>query len=173
MKPTFTKLGLKINNTVKTIIIGDQEIEVKQYLPVNNKLEIIENVISQAMDNNNFANPVKLNVFLRLEIIFNYTNISFTDKQKEDLVKLYDILESNHIFTTVIDALPEEEYNTLVDNLFECADNLYQYRNSVYGIMEVLGKDYSNLDVDINSIQEKLGNLGDIDLLRSVMAKLG
>ena len=45
------------------------------------------------MDNNNFANPVKLNVFLRLEIIFNYTNISFTDKQKEDLVKLYDILE--------------------------------------------------------------------------------
>lgn len=46
MKPTFTKLGLKINNTVKTIIIGDQEIEVKQYLPVNNKLEIIGNVIS-------------------------------------------------------------------------------------------------------------------------------
>ena len=79
------------------------------------------------MDDNNFANPVKLNVFLHLEIIFNYTNISFTDKQKEDLVKLYDILESNHIFTTVIDALPEEEYNTLVDNLFECADNLYHY----------------------------------------------
>ena len=99
-------------------------------------------------------------------------NADINDGNKEE-IELYDILESNHIFTTVIDALPEEEYNTLVDNLFECADNLYQYRNSVYGIMEVLGKDYSNLDVDINSIQEKLGNLGDIDLLRSVMAKLG
>ena len=41
------------------------------------------------------------------------------------------------------------------------------------GILEAVSKDYSNLDVDINSIQEKLGNLGDIDLLRSVMAKLG
>ena len=42
---TISKIN-KINNTVKTIIIGDQEIEVKQYLPVNNKLEIIGNVIS-------------------------------------------------------------------------------------------------------------------------------
>jgi hypothetical protein len=29
MKPTFAKLGLKINNTVKTITIEGQEIEVK------------------------------------------------------------------------------------------------------------------------------------------------
>jgi hypothetical protein len=29
MKPTFAKLGLKMNNNIKTIIINDQEIEIK------------------------------------------------------------------------------------------------------------------------------------------------
>ena len=30
MKPTFAKLGLKMNNNIKTIIVNDQEIEIKQ-----------------------------------------------------------------------------------------------------------------------------------------------
>ena len=98
MKPTFAKLGLKVNSTVKTIVINEQEIEIKQYLPVNEKLRLIGDVIGQAADENNFSNPIKLEVFTKLEIVFAYTNLSFTEKQKEDLVKLYDILESNNIF---------------------------------------------------------------------------
>jgi hypothetical protein len=30
-----------------------------------------------------------------LAIVFNYTNLTFTDKQKEDLYKLYDLLMSS------------------------------------------------------------------------------
>ena len=97
-KPTFAKMGLKINTDFKTVTIGEQEIEVKQYLPISDKLDLIARVLEQAADDNNFSNPIKLEVFTNLEIIFTYTNIAFTDKQKEDLVKLYDILESNNIF---------------------------------------------------------------------------
>ena len=46
MKPTFAKLGLKMNNNIKTILINDQEIEVKQYLPINEKLDLIGSVIN-------------------------------------------------------------------------------------------------------------------------------
>ena len=37
MKPTFAKLSLKMNNSVNTIVFNDQEIEIKQYLHINEK----------------------------------------------------------------------------------------------------------------------------------------
>ena len=78
-KPTFAKMGLKLNTDVTTITIGEQDIEVKQYLPVNEKLMLIGRVINNSADENNFANPIKLDVFTALEIVFTYTNISFEE----------------------------------------------------------------------------------------------
>ena len=42
-KLSFTKLGLKLNQEVVEIHHNDQIIEVKQYLPVNDKLELLVN----------------------------------------------------------------------------------------------------------------------------------
>ena len=84
-KASLTKLGLKVNQEIKTIEFNGQVIEVKQYLPVNNKLELISNVINMSADGNNFANPLKVEVYFALEVIEAYTNISFKKKQKEDI----------------------------------------------------------------------------------------
>ena len=173
MKPTFAKLGLKMNNTIKTIIINDQEIEIKQYLPINDKLALISDVINQAADDNNFSNPVKLEVFTKLEIIFNYTNLAFTEKQKEDLVKLYDILESNNIFHQVMAAIDEIELKTIVDSIEKCAQAIYTYRNSVMGILDNINKDYSTLSTGASEIQAKLADENNLTLLKDILTKLG
>lgn len=172
-KPTFAKMGLKMNTDVKVIKIGEQEIEVKQYLPVNDKLVLIGNVISSAADDNNFANPIKLEVFTALELVFAYTNLSFTDKQKEDLVKLYDILESNNIFNIIIDAIPTAEYKAIIEGVEDCADAIYTYRNSLMGIIEMIGEDYSHLQFDAQNIQQSLSDPQNLALLRDVLTKLG
>lgn len=173
IKPTFAKMGLKLNTNTVNISIGDQQIEVKQYLPINDKLMLISNVINQAADENNFANPIKLDVFAALEIVFAYTNITFTDKQKEDLIKLYDVLESNNVFNTVISAIPEAEYKSIVEGIDACAHAIYTYRNSALGIMESISQDYSSLDFDASNIQKKLGDPNNLSLLKEVLTKLG
>ena len=61
-KLPFTKLGLKQNNETVNIQFNDQIIEVKQYLPVDEKLELITRVLELAHDSNNFSNPVKIDV---------------------------------------------------------------------------------------------------------------
>ena len=172
-KPTFAKMGLKMDTNVKVIKIGEQEIEVKQYLPVNDKLVLIGNVISSAADDNNFSNPIKLEVFTALEIVFAYTNITFTDKQKEDLIKLYDILESNGIFNEIIDAIPKVEYKSIIDGVEECSDAVYTYRNSVMGILDIIGQDYSNTQYEATSIQKALADPQNLSLLKDVLTKLG
>lgn len=173
MKPTFAKLGLKINNEVNTVIINDQEITVKQYLPVNEKLALIGDVIEQAADNNNFANPVKLEVFTKLEIVFNYTNLTFTEKQKEDLVKLYDTLESNNIFNQIMAAMDELELKTVVESIEECAKAVYTYKNSILGLLDTIGQDYGDLSAGASEIQAKLADEDNLALLKNVLTKLG
>ena len=172
-KVSFTKLGLKKKEEIKNITINDQVIEVKQYLPINDKINIITNVIENSADDNNFANPVKVEVFANLEIMYAYTNISFTDKQKEDPTKLYDLLEENGIIAEVIAAIPENEYALLLGWIDETIEAFYTYRNSVMGIMEQISADYSNLSLDATEIQQKLADPQNLELLKNVMTKLG
>ena len=172
-KVSFTKLGLKKKEEIKNITINDQVIEVKQYLPISDKINIITNVIEKSADDNNFANPVKVEVFANLEIIYAYTNISFTDKQKENPTKLYDLLEENGIIAEVIAAIPENEYALLLGWIDETIEAFYTYRNSVMGIMEQISADYSNLSLDATEIQQKLADPQNLELLKNVMTKLG
>ena len=173
MKPTFAKLGLKLENNFKTVSINNQEIEVKQYLPINDKLDLIAAVINLAADDNNFMNPVKMSVFMKLEIVFRYTNISFTEKQKEDLVKLYDLMSENGVFDVIISAIPDSEYNVIFEGVMECSKAIYEYQNSMMGILERVNNDYINTNLDLDMLSSKINNLGDIGLLQDVITKLG
>ena len=172
-KISFTKLGLKVNQEIKTVTFNEQTIEVKQYLPINDKLELISNVINYSHDDNNFANPVKVSVFTALEIMYAYTNINFTDKQKEDPTKLYDALISSGLVDEVINAIPESEYHEIVCGIADSIDAIYTYRNSVMGILENVKADYSELDFDAAAIQQKLSDPESMVLLKDILAKLG
>ena len=172
-KVSLTKLGLKVNQNVKNIEFNEQIIEVKQYLPINEKLELISSVINSAADENNFSNPVKKNLFLTLEILYHYTNINFTDKQKEDPVKLYDLVVSSGLVNKVTDLIPKEELDEVINGVAQSVKAIYTYRNSVLGILESISKDYSNLDLDATEIQQKLADPDNMTLLKQVLTKLG
>lgn len=169
----FTKLSLKRKNEVKIITINNNQIEIKQYLPVNEKLDLIARVINGAHDQNNFPNPIKIEVIGTLEMIMAYTNISFTEKQKEDIPKLYDLLEENSVIKDIISQIPEDEYNFIIDGINKTVDAVYTYNNSVLGILEAVSKDYSNLDFDATQIQKKMADPENLKLVRDVLTKLG
>ena len=172
-KVSFTKLGLKKNEDVGILHINEQDIEVKQYLPINEKLELISSVINSAADENNFSNPVKENVFLTLEILYHYTNINFTDKQKEDPVKLYDLVVSSGLVNKVTDLIPEEELDEVINGVAQSVKAIYTYRNSVLGILGSISQDYSALNLDATEIQQKLADPDNMALLKQVLTKLG
>ena len=172
-KPTFAKLKLARNNSVKVVTFNDIEIEVKQYLPINEKLQLISNVINAAADENNFSNPIKEDLFGTLEIIYAYTNLGFTEKQKEDPIKLYDDMISSGFADAIIKEIPSEEYNTIVNGINECTKAIYTYRNSLLGILEATVADYGNLELDATDLQSKMADPNNMTLLKDVLTKLG
>ena len=68
-KVSFAKLGLTKNQEVKSIKWGEYDIEVKQYLPINDKLNLISNVINAAHDEQNYSNlpEYENRIFLLIE----------------------------------------------------------------------------------------------------------
>lgn len=173
VKPTFAKLKLQKNVEVKTIVFNDFEIEIKQYLPVNDKLALISKVLNQASDENNYSNPIKEDIFGTLEIIFAYTNIGFTDKQKEDPCNLYDTMVSCGLADMIIDAIPSTEYKAIVDGINACGKAIYTYRNSAMGILDIIGTDYSSLEFDAANLRELLKDTEHLGTLKDVLTKLG
>lgn len=172
-KIAFTKLGLKLNKEIKTITWDDQEIEIKQYLPVSEKLDMITRILNSSADEMKFYNTGKIEVITTLEYLYTYTNISFTEKQKEDICKLYDLVISSGFYDAVIAEIPEEEQEWISEVTMTVIDSIYAYQNSIMGILDTVSQDYDNLNLDATEIQKKLGDPENMALLKSIMTKLG
>lgn len=176
-KVSFAKLGLKVNNDVKTFewLSGDEvtTVEVKQYLPIEEKLAVISNIINNTIDENDFYNPVRLEIFTTLEILYAYTNFNITPKMKEDPFKLYDVVVSTGLFDKILEVMPTEEFDRIDVSAHATIRNIYNYKNSAMGILSAITTDYSGLSLDADAIKSKIGNPEDLALLREVLTKLG
>ena len=175
-KISYTKLGINKEelNKVQTVEYNGQTIEVKQYLPVIEKSELITRVLNNSVDENNgYYNLLQMDMYLALAIVYDYSNISFTEKQKEDPMKLYDMLNVSRVLHLILGLVPEGEFYYLNKTVHEMANNIVAYRNSAMGIMERITTDYSNLDLDASAIQKELADPNNMTLLKDILTKLG
>ena len=176
-KVGLTKLNLKKNTKIIPIEWNDQKIEVREYLPIQEKLDLIGRIVNLSLDDNNFANPMRIDIFTTLEIMYAYTNINFTDKQKEDFLGLYDLLVSSGLYDKVLEVIKGEEYKGdywyITDAVDSVIQEVYKYKDSVLGILQAVSEDYKNLDLDATKIEEKIANKENLELLHNVMEKMG
>jgi uncharacterized tellurite resistance protein B-like protein len=173
-KVPFTKLGLSLNQEVKTIDYNEQTIEVRQYLPADEKLGLVRTVVQAAVDENStYLNALNVDLMLDLAVVNCYTNISFTDKQKENPAKLHDLLGSTGLLAQIKDNIPNDEVEHLACVVYDTLQSFYKYRNSMIGMMEAIQNDYSDLDEQAKNIQATLGNPDNIALLRQITGQLG
>ena len=173
-KASFSKLQLKVDTSVKTILYKGEEIEVRQYLPIQEKIDLVTNVINTSVvDGVSYYNPISLSMFEYLYTIFAYTNINFTDKQKEDLAGLYDKLISSELSDKIFDAIPADELEIIHEYLEATVDSIYTYNQSALGILDSIQQDYSDLKFDTDVLYDKLADKNNLSVVRDVLTKLG
>lgn len=172
-KIPFSKLGVKVNSEIALLTWGEYNIEIRKYLPVEEKANLITNVLNASADDNKFYNPLRVKVFLTLEALYAYTNLSFTEKAKENCLKLYDSVVSSGLFDQVISNIPKSEWDDLVSAMQETISKVYEYNNSVLGLLDNISNDYSGLSLEAAEIQKKLAEGNGVEFLQDVMNKLG
>lgn len=134
---------------------------------------MISKIINQSSDENGYYNPMKVKIYTVLEVIYAYTNLNFTDKQKENIFKLYDQLISTGIFYDIKNTIPTEEWKEIEETITITIKNIYEYKNSVMGILDNVAEDYQNLDLDATNIQSKLADPNNLTFLKDVLTRLG
>ena len=177
-KVAFSKLEVKPNGCATSPFYLNTKGEkvhyhVKHYLPVQEKMDMITNIINQSIDDNGYYNPMRVKIYTVLEMTYAYTDLSFTEKQKENPFKLYDLLVGNGIFKDIVNCIYEDDWVEIQETIMKVIDNIYKYKNSAMGIMENITNDYSNLNLDATAIQQAIGDPDNLTLLKDIMTKLG
>ena len=177
-KVPFSKLDMKLNTRDFVMCHENSkgevvQFEVKNYLTIKEKMDLVSRIINQSTDDNGFYNPMRVKLYTTLEVVYAYTNLTFTPKQKEDPFKLYDLLVSTGLYDDITSHICTEDLEELEGSIWDTIKSIYNYRNSVMGILDNVVTDYSNLNLDASEIQKKLADPQNLELLREVIAKLG
>ena len=173
-KVSFTKLNKIKSLSPVEITIGDQKIEVAQYLPLEDKVKLITSVIEQSGNGEEgFFNIVKLDAYYIIEMVKAYTNISFTDKQLEDATKLYDAIRLNDVWAAVADAIPGAERSYVWENIMALARETTAYNNSVLGVLKAVSSNRDDLNFDITELMEQIKDPEALSLLKGMVDLTG
>lgn len=153
-KISYTNLKLKVNTEVNTFDFNGNQIEVLKYLPLEDKCALI-NLALQSAKENAIYNPARLEAYFHLYIVILYTNINFTEKQKEDKIKLYDTLKSNGLIDQVLMNMDEDEYSALCEYLNQQESDILNYQNTIAGIIDNI---IENLPIRAEEMQKIVNN---------------
>lgn len=132
-KISYSNMKLKIKKDIKEIEYNGNTIEVSQYLPIEDKYDLIMATL-QKSEEVGYYNALKLDMYFHLHLVYLYTNISFTEKQKEDELKLYDSLKSNGLIDEIVKDIPDAEYNDLLYFMDKIIEDSFAYKTSVAGL---------------------------------------
>lgn len=84
------------------------DIKVFKYLPVEDKFDLIMTAI-QKSNINGVYNPIRLDIFFKLHIVYLYTDIEFDLEDRIDEAGLYDQLETSGLISCIMENIEESE----------------------------------------------------------------
>ena len=169
----YSDLNLKTKTNTAIAKINDNiEIEVLQYLPIEDKIDLIQIALQKSLENGIY-NEMKLDMYFNLYMIYMYTNLEFTDEEKADEFTLYNELQSNNIIVGVIGAMDENEYDSLIDYLQMMQRANEKYKRSAAALLQSIVQDMPKnaaaaAEIVDNFDKEKYKNV--VDFARSVNA---
>lgn len=178
-KIVFSKFNFKNQDNKKIIKINEQELEVKTYLPTQEKIDFIDYVLDNAIDKKTQTfSPIRMEVYFNMALVLFYTNIKFSDGQLENLFKTYDLCEQNGLFDEIIAVLTENddrdnEYLDMMRFVTETAQDISKYSNSFAGILQNMTSDAEKLGTELNDILESVKNKEGIEQLAVIKNIVG
>lgn len=131
----YSELNLKTPDEYNICSFNDKEIKVLKYLPIKDKIDLIEIALERAQENGRY-NEMKLDIYFNLYLIYMYTDLEFTDEEKANDEELYDELISSGLLADIINAIDEEEYDELVDYLVETKEKNEEFMTSAAALLQ-------------------------------------
>jgi len=138
-----------------TIKVKDKSITIAEGISVKDTNNLIMATAMKAVSEG-FINKYLLKIYFNLHMIYMFTDIEFTDEEKEDELALYDKLVEDGVVAAVIDAIPSSVYDEIYNYALEYATDRAYFLVSAAGAINVFAQ---QLPAAMESVQEIVKSL--------------
>ena len=152
-----------------TMPFGAHDLDVRKYLPVAEKSDLITYVIKSALDERTgTCAPIRLEIYFALPIAHWYAGIDLPpENDPSSATTLYDTLEISGFYSQLVTELGTE-YANLLTLVEDTVEDMTRYNNSVAGTLELISKDSTEIDSQLSSTLEKIRNKEGLELLEEI-----
>ena len=153
--PHFSDIDTKYKKEFKTFTWRDKEIKISQYLPIDEKIALIDIALQKSMYNG-MVHPLQLKKYYELGLVYMYSDIVFSEEDRADEAKIYDELWASGLLDEIIKRIAPKEIQTCVEMLKETKLAVEKHKVSAVGIIETL---IQVLNDEVPNIMEQLSQL--------------
>lgn len=153
--PHFSDIDTKYKKEFKTFTWREKEIKISQYLPIDEKIALIDIALQKSMYNG-MVHPLQLKKYYELGLVYMYSDIVFSEKDRADEAKIYDELWASGLLDEIIKRIAPKEIQTCAEMLKETKLAIEKHKVSAVGIIETL---IQVLNDEIPNIMEQLSQL--------------
>lgn len=158
----------KIDN--EEITYEGQTFTVRSWIPMEDKLALIGNIINASIDDNTFYNPARLHIFYVMNMVKEYTDIDFKEM---NIMYAYDLLDVSGLWDIIEKYINENEISFIRRNIKETITNIYAYKNSALGMVDAMNQKSEDLQVDGEALQKVIGDPENLTLVKQILDNLG
>lgn len=170
-------IDMNLTPEIKTIdckINDDITLNVKQFLPTEDKVKFIEFVVNGALDEETGCfSPIRTEVYYEIALCRFYADIEFSEEDLEHITTVCDILETNHVIDSIERCLYLDEINYMRDLVDKTVEDIARYNSSAAGIIRSMSTDASGLGDQITEILGQIKNAEGIEQLSVIKDVVG
>lgn len=144
----YIDIDTKYNKDYKTIQWRGSNIKILEYLPIDEKIALIDISLQKSMYNG-MVHPLQLKKYYELGLVYMYTDITFSEQDRADEATIYDSLCASGLLNEIIKSIPAKEIQICAEMLKDTKFAIEKHKVSAVGIIETF----------INILSEEVPNI--------------
>ena len=131
----YKNLDIKKVIAKKTFIWNEKEIEILNNLSSEDKYDIVMITLQKSAEDG-YYNPIKLDIYFHLNLVYMFTNIIFDDEDREDEFKLYDDMMNSGFMEEFLKNIDIREYTEMQEYIEKIASLKTNYNSTAASIIK-------------------------------------
>lgn len=174
MSITFQDLKLQTKIKETNFKFKDNEITVRNYLPIHEKVEFIQFVVANSLDEiTGCFSPVRTEIYYGIGLCRYYAGIEFSVEDIKNIESTFDALDSTGLIGEIENWIPEEESNFIRGLIDETIQDIARYNSSAAGIINAMSANSTELNETITSTLDAIKNKEGLELLDQIKNVVG
>lgn len=170
----FKDMDLRVNIATHVIECMGAEIEVKDVIPMQDKIDLIQFVVDNTVDmlTGTFS-PIRFEIWFTIAVCKWYADIEFDEEDLRNVTETYDALDFSGLADEIADTMNQNERAYLEQTVRETIQDIGRFNTSAAGIIHSMSNSATGLDDQITELLKKVKDGEGLEQLAAIKDVVG